>query len=319
MCLSCPSHRDAHSAARSESDSARARFGVSLVAFAALGLVLFASSVAAQTVTTDAVECLPIGENAVGWASIDAMPADAEVRLYFRRMHDTVEDLYWVRMQPAGEGRYWGIFPQAEDHALEVRELEEARAEAQREVAWAQWWREKDASDHRDPNSDLDQDLIRERASQGKQVERDWLGEMDDREFQEWLETLENEPTEYYTAVNDFQGNELARSPTRVAPVSDNCRVDLSEEERGVAENMIVGETAYWQRGEQVFHWLCDGIIARVDPNGVRRGDEICRACVIAWWKRPGILVPAAVGAGVVTGVILVDDDSPAPVSPSEP
>ena len=40
---------------------------------------------------------------------------------------------------------------------------------------------------------ELDDDLIRERASLGKKLPRDWLAEMDDPTFQSWLEQLENE------------------------------------------------------------------------------------------------------------------------------
>lgn len=312
-----PAHLDRLPDARRSRSIARPH----LLAVGLCGLfALVAASAFGQTaVASDPVDCLPVGDNGIAWATVENLPPDAETRLYFRRMHDSVEDLYWVEMQPAGDGRYWGIFPEAESHSLKRMELVEERAEIQREVSWAQWWREKDGSDDRNPNNDLDQDLIRERASQGKQIERDWLGTMSDQEFQDWLETLDNEPTEYYTSVTDWQGNELARSRTRVARVDDNCRVNLTPEQLGHSENMIVGETAYWQRGEKLFHWECDGIVARVDPNGIRRGDEICRACVIAWYERPGLLIPAVVGASAVTGVVLIDDEPPLPVSPSEP
>ena len=270
-------------------------------------------------VDSEPIECLPLEENGVAFATVDNNVPDTSVRLYFRRMHDAVEDLYWVRMRPAGQGRYWGVMPKAEDRPLQRHELVESRAEAQAANAWAAWWREKDSSEHRNPNADLDDDLIRERASQGKLIERSWLGDMDDDTFQSWLEQLENEPAEYYTSVHDFTGTELARSRTRVAEVKGNCRVDLTPEQRGEAENMTVGETAYWQRDESLFHWLCDGIVSRIDPTSVKRGDGVCRACVVAWWKRREILIPAAIGAGVVAGVVILDEDDPAPVSPSAP
>lgn len=270
-------------------------------------------------VEAEQVSCLPIGENGLAWAAVENNIPDASVRLYFRRMHDSVEDLYWVRMHPNGDGRYWGIFPKAEDRALQRYDLEEARDEARQDVSWAAWWREKDRSDDRNPNSDLDQDLIRERASQGKAETRHWLAEMDDDAFQDWLEQLENEPTEYFTAVHDYQGRRLAQSQVKVAEVRDNCRVDLTEEQLGEANNLTVGETAYWQRDEALFHWLCDGIVSRLDPSNVKRGDGICRACVIAWWKRKGILIPAAAGVGAIAGVSLLESDDPPPVSPSTP
>ena len=288
------------------------------VALAMIGTASFAQS--SIRIEAEPVECLPIGANGLAWTKVENNAPDTEVRLYFRRMHDAVEDLYWVRMKPAGEGRYWGVFPKAEDRMVQRHELIESRQEAQQDTSWAAWWREKDQTDHRNPNSDLDQDLIRERASQGKSEARDWLAEMDDATFQRWLEQLENEPTEYFTSVHDWQGRRLAKSPTRVAEVRDNCRVELTDTQVGEAENLTVGETAYWQRGEQLFHWLCDGIVSRVDPSSVKRGDGICRACVVAWWKRRGVLIPAAAAAiGVGAAVALVDDDDPAPVSPSEP
>lgn len=291
---------------------------------AALTLVFVAcaSPLSAQSsieVEADPIDCLPIGENGAAYATVDNNVPDTTVRLNFRRMHDIVEDLYWVRMKPAGQGRYWGVMPKAEDREVQRHDVIEQRADVQEETAWAEWWREKDSSDHRDPNSELDTDLIRERASQGKQIERDWLGEMDDETFQAWLEQLENEPAEYFVSVHDHNGEELARSRTRVTEVKDNCRVDLTPEQLGEAENLTVGESAYWQRDESIFHWLCDGIVSRIDPTNVKRGDGICRACVVAWWKRKEILIPAIAGAGVLTGVILLDDDDPDPISPSSP
>lgn len=284
-----------------------------------LGLAAGAFAQEPLRVETDPMACLPIGENAAAWATVENNVPDAEVRLYFRRLHDAVEDLYWVRMHPDGEGRYWGVFPKAEDRVLQRHELIETRREVQEQTSWAQWWREKDVSDDRNPNQDLDPDLIRERASQGKQIERDWLGAMSDDEFQRWLEQLENEPAEYFAAVHDFRGQRLAKSVTRVVEVQDDCRLEMTAAQLGEAENLTVGETAYWQRGEELFHWLCDGIVSRVDPSGVKRGDSICRACVVAWWRQPGILVPAASSLAAVTGVVIIEDSDPDDVSPSAP
>ncbi len=270
-------------------------------------------------VDAEPVECLPVGDNGVGWAKVENNQPDTQTRLYFRRLNDSVEDLYWVRMQPAGNGRYWGVFPKAEDVALKRHDIVEQRQNLQRETSWANWWRAKDSSDDRNPNRDLDQNVIRERASQGKLERRDWLAEMDDQKFQNWLEQLENEPTEYFTAVHDYKGQRLAKSPTMVAEVRKNCRADLTPEQRGEADNLVVGETAYWQRDQSVFHWLCEGISSRVDPGNVVRGDAVCRACVVAWWKKPALLIPAAVATGGLAGVVLIDRDPPPPASPVNP
>ncbi len=295
---------------------------------ALLVMLVLPATVGAQgalEVMADDVECLPIEDNGVGWARVANNVPDTTVRLNFRRMHDAVEDLYWVRMQPVGDGRYWGVFPKAEDRELDRHDLIETREEIQEENRWAAWWREKDASDHRDPNDEdaeeeLPDDLIRERASLGRKLPREWLAEMNDPTFQSWLEQLENEPAEYYVSVHDAKARQLARSPTRVAEVRENCRVDLSEEERGEAENLTVGETAHWQRDESVFHWLCAGIVSRIDPANVLRGDGICRACVIAWWKKKAVLVPTAIVVPGTTVIVSKDPEPPAsPTSPNPP
>lgn len=296
---------------------------VVLVTSLVLCLGLFAPAAWGQggiVIEPDPVDCLPIGDNGVAWASVDGLQPHQQVRLNFRRLNDVVEDIYWTPMHPAGPGRYWGIFPKAADEMLQRHDIEETRRQAREETRWAEWWREKDASDHRDPNRDLDDELIRERASQGKQIERHWLAELDDEEFQRWLEQLENEPAEYFVSVHDANGRQVARSSTGVTEVKDGCRPDLTPQQRGEAENLTVGETAYWQQGEEVFHWLCDGIVSRVGPGGVKRGDAVCRACVVAWWDKPGVLVPVVAGAAA-GAVALYDvvDDSPEVIPPEPP
>ncbi len=280
-------------------------------AVALFTMLFVAAGLGAQqplSVTAEDVECLPIEGNGVAWAQVANNVPDTTVRLSFRRTNDTVEDLYYVFMHPAGQGRYWGVFPKAENRQLDRHELIETREEIQQEYLWAAWWREKDASENRDPNDaheqlELDNDLIRERASLGKKLPRDWLAEMDDATFQRWLEHLENEPAEYFVTVHDAEGRRLARSPTRITEVRSDCRSELSEQERGEARNLTVGETAHWQREEQIFHWLCDGIVSRIGPIGVLRGDGVCRACVIA--RREGSLL--------LNTAAMVFDQDPAP------
>lgn len=126
-----------------------------------------------------------------------------------------------------------------------------------------------------------------------------------------------NERIEYYIDVMDSSDRSIGRSETLTAPVHDDCDLSLTREQEGVAENMIVGETAPEQEGEDVMGFLCDGIVARVNYQGIRRADEVCRVCVIAWWKRPGVVVPAAVG--VVGAGFVLDDQSDDEASPSRP
>ena len=123
-----------------------------------------------------------------------------------------------------------------------------------------------------------------------------------------------NTEVEYYGALVDPTGKVVARSETRTAPVTKDCQVKLTPKEQGVASNMTVGETAPDQQGREVLAFLCDGIVTRVNHAGIRRSDDVCRACVVAW--RKGVVIPAVLGAGLV-GVVVTDDD-PEP-SPSRP
>jgi hypothetical protein len=125
-----------------------------------------------------------------------------------------------------------------------------------------------------------------------------------------------NDHVEIYGAVVDATGKVLARSdpqPQRVK-VTNDCKVQLSEKERGVAENMTVGETSPKQQGKKVLAFLCDGVVTRVNSAGVRRADEVCRACVIAWWQRTGVIIPATAG---IVGIVVTDGDpEPSPARP---
>ena len=123
-----------------------------------------------------------------------------------------------------------------------------------------------------------------------------------------------NENVELYGAVVDPTGKVVARSEPLMAKVTDDCRVQLSDKERGVAENMTVGETSPKQQGKKVLAFLCDGVVTRVNSAGVRRADEVCRACVIAWWQRKGVIVPATAG---IVGIVVTDGDpEPSPARP---
>jgi len=292
---------------------------ISAITLTALSIPGVLLAQGAPRVDTDSVECLPIEDNGLAWATVENNRPDTQVRLNFRRLNDTVEDLYWVEMHPEGGGRYWGIFPKAADRVLDRHDLVEERANARDEYRWAEWWRDKQGSDNRNPNGDLDDELIRERASLGKQLPRQWLAEMDDQTFQDWLEQLENEPAEFFTSVHDATGREIARSKTRVVEVKENCRPDLTPQQRGEAENLTVGETAHWQRGEEVFHWLCDGVVSRIGPNDVKRGDEVCRACVIAWYQVPGIILPTATGLAAGGSLLVFDNPEQLPASLGAP
>lgn len=296
--------------------------------------LLAPATAGAQTrVEVDDVACLPIGDNGIVTATVSGEPGGSTVRYYFRRLHEEVEDFYYVDMVPQGGGRYWTPLPQAADETLDVMELERElaaeRAEAQRildelgeeadDNPTAAWWVVKERTDSRDPNDDLNTEIIEERAQNGMLQRRDWMLEMPLDELESWLEGLENEPTEVYATVLDANGREMARSEMRVIEVTEDCDVELDERQRGRAANLVVGETAPWEIGRRVFHWECDGIVSRLDYRGVLRSDEICRACVVAWIDDPGTIVAATAGVIGVIGVIIDDEPQPEPVSPSEP
>lgn len=253
---------------------------------AATAVLMVVASIWAEaqqtTVTADRVQCVPAGANAVVQATVVSNQPDTTTRLFFRRLNDVVEDLYFVEMYPEGEGRYWAVMPKAEKRKLDRHEVERRRDEAAANTPEAVWWREKEASDDRNPTKDLDQDEIVERASVGKTEQRDWMSTLSDQQFEQWLDTLEYEPVEYFAAVFGPTGNLIARSPMMVGEVrsESDCDVELTPEQLGEAQNLVVGETAAWQRGKAVFHWLCDGVVARVNPEGVKRPDETCRTCV---------------------------------------
>lgn len=270
------------------------------VAMAVLAGAPAASSAQDVAVTSDQVACVPAGGNAVVWSTVKNNLPDTTVRLYFRRLNDVVEDLYFVDMHPAGGGRYWGMMPKAEKRKLDRHELGRRRDEALDSHAQAAWWREKDQSEDRNPNQDLDDDEIKERASVGKAEDRHWMTEMDDADFEQWLNRLEFEPVEYFVSVLGVQGQLFAKSSMMIGEVrsANNCDVKLTPQQLGEANNLVVGETAPWQKGKAAFHWQCAGIVSRVGTDGVKRPDGACRGCVPCFDQ--GTILSQTVG-GVVS------------------
>lgn len=288
-------------------------------------LVPIASGLGAQTpsITIDPVACLPTEANAPMVARISPQPpAEDSVRLYFRRLNLEVEDFYYIEMEPIGGGQFWGVFPQPEDATFPKKNLagryrdprpntpaDDPNPEGDR---WAKWWRTKEGSETRDPNEDLDDDLIKERAALGKLERRSWMQRLQDSDFQRWLERQKTEPAEYYVAVHDPAGAQVSRSEMQVAEVKDDCKTTLNPQQQGWAKNLTIGETARWQKGKPVFHWDCDGIVTRLDPSNILRADEACRACVVGWW-------PIAGATGGALTIVTLPDGNPDEVSPSRP
>jgi hypothetical protein len=121
-----------------------------------------------------------------------------------------------------------------------------------------------------------------------------------------------NLEVEYYVALVDAAGRAGSRSASKFAKVTNDCDLTLTPKERGVAENMIVGETTPEQQGEKVVGFLCKGVIARVNSEGIRRSDEICGPCAVVWWQDKKFLIPA-LASGLVG--IVVTDKNPEPSS----
>ena len=276
-----------------------------------IGFIATAGLAGAQSVSVDDVPCLPKNGHGIGIARQSGFPGDSTLRLFYRRMHDEVEDFYWSPMLQDGDS-YWGLFPDPEDRELEPRELNDGRETL---TEWADWWKAKEASDDRDPNGDLDVEMIRERASVGRQESRDWMNVMDADDLQAFLEGLENEPAEYYVAVFSPTGEHLGQTEMKVTEVTRSCGKELTPEQKQASEDLTIGETGSWMQGKGPFHWECRHIVARIDPSGVQREDDVCLVPVIAWW-------PAVVVAGGAVGGVIVeptDPEPPAPISPDEP
>lgn len=229
------------------------------------------TSPAGSPISVMELECLAVAQNASVRARIDALPVGGSVRLYFRRLNPE-GSFYWVEMLPDPDGTYWTVFPKPEDR--EQLALTES------------WWQEL--------------------------KDRDWMEDRDREWLQDWLADQENEAAEYWVGIYDAAGKPVTVSDTRLVPVfhedeneeGDECPIVLTPRERGWAQNLTVGETVEPQIDKQVYHWLCDGIVTRVDWQGIHRPDRVCRRCIVAWWDQPEAIVPAAVllGGGVTVG-----------------
>lgn len=279
---------------------------------AALALPVLAQQ---TSVTLGPLSCLPQKSNGVLQATVSPELPGSTVRLYFRRMNVEVEDFYYVNMEPAGAGGYWATFPVPTESKFPKQKLDNYNYEGHKidntGKPWAEWWRAKEGSQARNPNDDLDKSLIQERATLGKGEKRVWMQNMDNPTLQSWLDNLKTEAGEYFVAVVDGSGRLLGRSEMRSVEVRKDCKANLTPQQEGFARNLTIGETATWQKGEDVFHWECTGITTRRDSLNVLRADDRCRACVIAWW-------PVATAGGAVAAIGVLNDD-PVEISRSRP
>jgi hypothetical protein len=121
-----------------------------------------------------------------------------------------------------------------------------------------------------------------------------------------------NKEVEYYAALLDGAGREIFRSPKLKSKVTSDCQLKLNPQQLGAAQNLTIGETSKDQQKKKVNGFLCDGIVTRVNPDNVKRADETCRTCIVAWWERKELLIPVAgaAGVGAITSIVL---DKPEP------
>ncbi len=114
----------------------------------------------------------------------------------------------------------------------------------------------------------------------------------------------QNEEVEYHVQVRDAVKQTLASSPILIAPVTADCKVEMTKEQEDMSNELVVGETRVDQKGHPVAWFLCDGIVSRIDVFDDSRPDEFCSV--------PPGPVPIVAAGGPTVGV-------PNEASPSRP
>ena len=118
----------------------------------------------------------------------------------------------------------------------------------------------------------------------------------------------ENKSIEFYVDLLGEDGKSIALSAQKLAPVKDDCDVDMTGEQRSEGNKLTVGETTPDQRDKAVAWFLCDGVTQRIDVEGKRRPDDFCGI-------RPS---PFPVAGQADHGIVINPKPRP-PVSPSRP
>ena len=224
------------------------------------------------------VECLPVEENRTYETAVDNVEAGDTVRLYFRRLNPLGE-FYYVQMASAGGDRYWTTFPKAKEE--EQSELSDG------------WW-----------------DSLKT---------RDWVEGRDRNWLEDLLEEQKQEAAEYYVAVFNPAGELKERSKVLMTSVKkDGCTEPMDPKQQGWANNLTIGETSAVQRNQEVYHWLCAGIVTRINPEDVRRPDQYCRACAAGFlfWVPP---VAGAATIAIIGGGLINSTSTPVEATPRQP
>jgi hypothetical protein len=116
---------------------------------------------------------------------------------------------------------------------------------------------------------------------------------------------------EYYVAVRDAEGRE-SMVPLEQGLVDSACDVQLTEEQLGFAQNLVVGETTPLQSNVAIDGFLCTGVISRILATGDLVPDEYCRQVLIAEAAAADerrVLIPLLIlGTGGVVAIIKQTD-----------
>jgi hypothetical protein len=118
----------------------------------------------------------------------------------------------------------------------------------------------------------------------------------------------ENKTIEFYVDLLGEDGKSIAVSAQKLAPVKDDCDVDLTGEQRREGNKLTVGETTPDQRDKAVAWFICDGVTERIDVDGKRRPDNYC-----------GITPSPFPVQGQSDHGIVINPKPRPPVSPSRP
>ena len=195
----------------------------------------------AETLFLEPPRCLEPNANALVTIRTGVTPPGASVRVYFRRL-SAVGSLYYVEAIARSSDELWAVLPQPS--SAEQEGLDDA------------WW---------DTLATRDWMQIRGR-------DRSWL--------EEWLGEQTHEAAEMMAAVFDVDGSLIERSEQHLVEVrGSGCRTELTTVEIGESQNIQLGETSVRQNGHKPYHWQCDGLLNRVNVEGIIEAD-LCRGCV---------------------------------------
>lgn len=117
----------------------------------------------------------------------------------------------------------------------------------------------------------------------------------------------ETKGVDLHVEVRDAE-NQLTRSADVTANVNSSCEVTLSQEEKKVAQNLVVGETIEGQKDKEVLGFRCEGVVSRIDPRGALRPDEACRKILVVAATKKAVLIPALIVGAGGAAIILTDD-----------